>query len=124
MKRYKMRAECVMDVGNAIVHLAEGGMLGAVSITACGALGGDVEATFGYNGDVAALRARLSDVQDGHVMAETVALAKEYTGERGDFCYLCGAPSLYPADARCEQCRDSVRAAMRNQHEINQLLDK
>lgn len=113
MKRYKMRAECVSDVGGFLKVVPTG----RVTITPCsidGAWIPDVDVTFTSPWSLERLRAEVTEhVQDGHVMAETVALAKDYTGERISLCYLCGAPSMSADEARCGPCRDAARETIK-----------
>lgn len=112
MKRYKMRAECVSDVGNFLKFVPTG----RVTITPCNIKGNwipDVDVSFTSPWSLADIRVHATiNVQDGHVMAESVALAKDYTGERTPLCYLCAAPPLED-DSRCETCRDAAREAIK-----------
>lgn len=113
MKRYKMRAECVNDVGNFLKFIPTG----RVVITPCNLEGNwipDVDVSFTSPWPLADIRRHATiDVQDGHVMAETVALAKDYTGWRQAICYICGERGPVEDDARCEPCVDAAREAIK-----------
>jgi hypothetical protein len=110
--RYKLRAECLLDVERLVASLAERGLVGAYHI-AGSPLGGGVVFAFDayertargpeYSDDTnpetmrrdrdawfAALvpmtldqvRGSIADVPNGHVMAETLAPFAAYTGKR------------------------------------------
>jgi hypothetical protein len=88
MSRYKLRAECRLDV-EELRHVLRAGAVRElagweiVSLTVeDGALVPDVEVTFASALSLEALRRACENVPDGHVMAETIARADEYTGER------------------------------------------
>ncbi len=76
--KYKLRAECRGDVGRLKRVLSAN----AVEWEIVDRLFPDVEVTFTSLLSLGALRRACGDVVDGHVMAQTVALADEYTGER------------------------------------------
>lgn len=80
-RRYKMRAECGYDVGK---FLMQGGFC-AVSDVVMETIEpgfGDVCVSFSFDGTLKTLRANLSELEDCHVMVETVAPIQKYTGER------------------------------------------
>lgn len=75
---YKMRAECQVDVGRFLLTVHTG----RLTMRYLELPMPDVEATFTSPVSLSALRAIMAVIVDGHVMRETVALAKDYTGER------------------------------------------
>lgn len=82
MRYYKMRAECMVDVGRFLSQLVvvddvtiEHAYMGDHMMS-------DVECTFRSPNDLVALRTFLAAIPDGHVMLETLQLKENYTGER------------------------------------------
>ena len=81
---YKLRAECSADVEGLRSRLDANATNWKIIGLALsnGAPIPDVEATFKSALPLESLRRHAKGVPDGHVMAETVALAARYTGER------------------------------------------
>ncbi len=75
MNRYKMRAECQVDVGRFLRKVP------VLALSAEGSL--DMVIDFTSNLTLDEIRKKISKIVDGHVMLETVALYEEYTGFRG-----------------------------------------
>lgn len=76
--RYKMDAECQFDVGRFLqkIHVLN-------IIATQMEIGVDMEVEFTSPRSLSEIRKALSEIEDGHVMAETVELKEFYTGERG-----------------------------------------
>jgi hypothetical protein len=79
--KYKLRAECPADALVAIRQL-EPGFSGTWTIAKLGKLGADVTLTFESFLPLHQITKVLMGIVDGHVMAETVQLESEYTGNR------------------------------------------
>ena len=86
---YRFRAECMHDVWEFLKKAADHARAGEnTGLTrweircdlACG--GGCNVAFWSQHGEGARFRRVLQDILDGHVMVETLALAKHYTGQR------------------------------------------
>lgn len=83
MSKYKLRAECRVDVARLrrVLSIDATGWKVAF-LTMNGVIAADVEVTFVSALPLEKVRRACENVVDGHVMAQTVALAGEYTGER------------------------------------------
>lgn len=82
LRKYKLRAECSADLGNLLQKISVQ-KFNAIQMNIEGAIIPDMEATFSSRLSLSEIRSALSAIEDGHVMAETVALESKYTGERG-----------------------------------------
>jgi hypothetical protein len=79
VKQYKMRAECMQDamrLVEAITQRVHSFSVARISVWA------DCEVTIDAVISLKMLRAACNRIPDGHVMAQTVQLAEDYTGER------------------------------------------
>ncbi len=76
MKTMKLRAEAMRDVGQFLE--ACGPAVDHVMAVRCDT---DIVVTFSTMNSLAWLRAELAKIEDGHVMADTVAAIENYTGE-------------------------------------------
>lgn len=82
MMKYKLRAECVVDIVKMTTAFAKASIVfDDVEIEGDGLLP-DVTATFLSAAPLAQLRDVLAKIEDGHVMAETIATIDHYTGMR------------------------------------------
>ena len=81
MAKFKLRAECEADVFIAIRQLGPA-FTGPITIASIGKLGFDTTLTFEAALTLPQVRKILEGIVDGHVMAETVALEADYTGNR------------------------------------------
>jgi hypothetical protein len=77
---YKMRAECAADLGRFLAQVT-------VNTFAAERFENfpDMEASFTSPLTLEQIRMLIAQIEDGHVMLETVSLAKDYTGERNSF---------------------------------------
>lgn len=76
MQTYKLRAECLNDVLQLIKAMPVN------KYTIESELTPDVEFTFRTECTMRDIICAMKTIPDSHVMAETVALEKDYTGER------------------------------------------
>lgn len=79
MKKYKLRAECIQDALNAVNSLKTLLLNFTISNDGCFP---DVEMEFETDLELDEIVMTLEEIEDGHVMAETVAQYEDYTGER------------------------------------------
>lgn len=79
--KYKMRAECQNDLGHALLAIPME-HLTASQVVSDGTTYPDVIVEFVSSMPLEEIRNALSNIVDGHVMAETVELESEYTGNR------------------------------------------
>ena len=84
---YRLRAECQFDIGRmlAVVHtesltLQQNSFIN--DLNGLKAYIPDVTVSFASSLTLAEIKQALREIEDGHVMAQTVALAADYTGER------------------------------------------
>lgn len=82
MRFYKMRAECLIDVARLLPTLGRGGLLYRVEILQPDAAYPDVVVTFEHAQDLEHLRCIIATQADAHVMAQTLQLEENFTGER------------------------------------------
>jgi alkaline phosphatase len=80
---YKLRAEAMCDITTMLLAMRIR-KITIITNSVCGA-----EATFTTDLTLAEIKAVIAAISDGHVMWETVALAKDYTGERVGQAPLC-----------------------------------
>lgn len=80
-----MRAECRIDVARAMVAM-QFDKLTITPIVMVGMDVPDVEVTFTSRHTLGGIIDILKDIPDGHVMAETVSIARLYNGERKRDC--------------------------------------
>lgn len=81
MHTYKFRAECIADVAAVLIKVSTCD----VSIVGCKLKSfwiPDVTVTFTSKWSLAQIKHAISDVEDAHVIIETLAFEDEYTGER------------------------------------------
>jgi 2-keto-3-deoxy-6-phosphogluconate aldolase len=78
MNKYKFRAECLIDV----VKFLKCAHLLAYRIENIGYGFPDVEVTLFSKSDLTEIKRLMRQVPDGHVMIETLAGARVYTGDR------------------------------------------
>ncbi len=74
---YKMRAECQADLGRFLMVVA------VRSFTTTASLLPDMDAEFTSPLSLDEIRKLMAEIEDGHVMLETVNYKDQYTGERG-----------------------------------------
>lgn len=92
--KYKFRAECILDVNRFIEELTKHRPTGPLKysveqMSINGARIPDVEVELTTDADLEDLQVLALIVPDGHVMAETVMPADQYTGERRELTNLC-----------------------------------
>lgn len=80
MKKYKLRAEGINDVLQFLYNQQEMGIHSAKIKTR--SVVPDVEVTFKSEMELDQIKTFLESIPDGHVMVDTVALEKDYTGIR------------------------------------------
>lgn len=86
MTVYKFRAECFADVARLFVILANYGNVNHVSIKHFerdGMLEADCLVSLKTSLSLVEMQKIAESVPDGHVMAQTMATAETYTGDRG-----------------------------------------
>lgn len=82
MQTYKMRAECAHDLAAFMVTVPVQSFR-ADKVVINGIQLPDMVAEFTSSLSLKEIKAAIADIEDGHVMLETVALQSEYTGKRG-----------------------------------------
>jgi len=91
---YCLRAECLADV-QQLVNKALWTSFTVHAITLInGAKIPDVVLELTSSESIEQLRDKIGQVLDGHVMLETIALKKDYTGERSYAVYAKGDPGI------------------------------
>jgi hypothetical protein len=76
--KYKLRAECAFDLAHLMTEIN----MRSFKATKVKENFPDMEATFKTHLSLDEVKSKISNITDGHVMLETVALEKDYTGER------------------------------------------
>lgn len=78
---FKMRAECAHDLGEFLMQVSVLSFK-AEQVESNGTFFPDMTVEFSSTQTLAEIKAHIATIVDGHVMLETVALSKDYTGNR------------------------------------------